>query len=90
MIFSGRHPLHPIRQILELPLPGSGGAVEHPYFIAAQFHPELTGRPLHPQPLFMGLIAAAMRRNDPNAEVGRWAPPVIATAPRRNGAASVG
>lgn len=90
MIFSGRHPQHPIMQILELPLPGSGSKIEHPYFIAAQFHPELTGRPLHPQPLFMGLIAAAMRRQDPSADVGRWAPPVIETAPRRNGAASVG
>jgi CTP synthase len=90
MIFSGRHPLHPIMQILELPLPGSGSKVEHPYFVAAQFHPELTGRPLHPQPLFMGLIAAAMRHRDPNAGVGRWAPPEIGITPGRNGAASVG
>lgn len=36
--------------------------VTHPYFIGGQFHPELTGRPLRPQPLFMGLIAAAIRR----------------------------
>jgi len=54
MIFSGRHPEQPIVQILELP------RSEHPYFIAAQFHPELTSRPLRPQPMFVGLVAAAL------------------------------
>ncbi|MBL8764507.1 MAG: CTP synthase [Phycisphaerae bacterium] len=53
LVFSGRHPSQPIMQVLELP--------QHPYFIAVQYHPELTSRPLRPQPLFMGLIAAAMR-----------------------------
>ena len=56
LIFSGRHPTQPIMQILEL------AAREHPFFIAAQFHPELTSRPLLPQPMFMGLIAAAIAR----------------------------
>ena len=56
MIFSGRHPVHPIMQVLELP------RETHPYFIATQFHPELTSRPLRPQPLFVGLVAAALRR----------------------------
>ena len=55
LIFSGRHPEHPIMQILELP------AEKHPYFMAAQFHPELTSRPLRPQPLFVGLVAEAMK-----------------------------
>lgn len=32
---------------------------EHPYFIAAQFHPELKSRPNRPAPLFVGLIKAA-------------------------------
>lgn len=41
----------------------------HPFFVAAQFHPELTGRPLRPQPLFVGLLAAAIRRKYPDAEV---------------------
>ena len=37
------------------------------------FHPELTGRPLRPQPLFMGLIAAAVRCKYPDAELPeRW------------------
>ena len=57
--FSGRHPEQPIMQILELP------QSEHPFFIGAQFHPELTGRPLRPQPMFMGLMAAAIRQAYP-------------------------
>ena len=60
MIFSGRHPEHPIMQILEL------AANEHPFFIGAQFHPELTSRPLHPQPMFMGLVGAAVRHAYPD------------------------
>lgn len=32
---------------------------EHPYFIAAQFHPEFKSRPNSPAPLFVGLIKAA-------------------------------
>ncbi len=54
LIFSGKHPTQPIMQILELP------SEVHPYFVGTQAHPELTSRPLRPQPLFMGLIRAAM------------------------------
>jgi len=58
--FSGKHPMQPIMQMLELdPAHADEGRV-HPYFLAAQFHPELTSRPLHPQPMFMGLVAAAI------------------------------
>jgi CTP synthase (UTP-ammonia lyase) len=28
--------------------------------VAGQFHPELTSRPLRPQPMFVGLVAAAL------------------------------
>ena len=31
----------------------------HPYFLAAQYHPEFKSRPLKPSPLFYGLICAA-------------------------------
>ena len=70
VIFSGRHPEHPIMQMLELPQAVEGDRSSdvdaagrtHPYFVAAQFHPELTGRPLRPQPMFMGLLASAIRR----------------------------
>jgi CTP synthase len=54
MIFSGRHPSQPLMQILELP------TEIHPFFIGTQAHPELTSRPLRPQPLFMGLVKAAV------------------------------
>ncbi|HDZ21975.1 MAG TPA: CTP synthase [Phycisphaerae bacterium] len=58
LVFSGRHPVHPIMQVLELPRD------VHPYFLAAQFHPELTSRPLRPQPMFVGLVAAALQRKN--------------------------
>ncbi len=56
LIFSGRHPIHPIMQVLELP------ASVHPYFVGTQAHPCLTSRPLHPQPMFVGLVAAALKK----------------------------
>jgi CTP synthase len=69
LVFSGRHPADQIMQIVELaqPLPGNEASAgvpngTHPFFIGAQFHPELTSRPLRPQPLFMGLVAAAVKR----------------------------
>ena len=62
MVFSGRHPKHPIMQILELPRD------VHPYFIAAQFHPELTSRPLSPQPMFVALVNAALKNKGGRAE----------------------
>jgi CTP synthase len=81
MVFSGRHPKQPIMQILELCPPGTDAAVTHPFFIGGQFHPELTSRPLRPQPLFMGLVAAgivqkhgAEAANDP--ALSRWLRPV--------------
>ena len=74
MIFSGKHPTQPIMQVLELP---TTGPQAHPFFLGTQFHPELTSRPLRPQPVFMGLIAAAIARrhgagvlDDP--DVARW------------------
>ncbi len=72
LAFSGRHPKHPIMQVLELP------RSMHPYFVGCQFHPELTSRPLRPQPMFMGLLAAAVRRASPgldrNEISARWIP----------------
>ncbi|MEE9403264.1 MAG: CTP synthase [Algisphaera sp.] len=71
LVFSGRHPKQPIMQMLELPQPGTPGALQHPtmahpFFIGGQFHPELLSRPLKPEPLFMGLIAAAIRNAYPD------------------------
>ncbi|MFA5553653.1 MAG: CTP synthase (glutamine hydrolyzing) [Phycisphaerae bacterium] len=53
LIFSGKAPNQLIMQILELP--------GHPYFIATQAHPCLTSRPLNPQPMFLGLVDAALK-----------------------------
>lgn len=36
---------------------------KHPYFVGTQFHPEFKSRPLHPHPLFVGLIGAALRKH---------------------------
>lgn len=55
LAFSGKAPDQPIMQILEVP--------SHPYFIATQAHPCLTSRPLRPQPMFVGLVAAAMQKH---------------------------
>ncbi len=79
LVFSGRHPTQPIMQVLELRHESDGQHPTHPYFVAAQYHPELTGRPLSPQPLFMGLIAAAILRQDPKADVGVWRRPFART-----------
>jgi CTP synthase len=61
LVFSGKAPDQPIMQILELP--------EHPYFIATQAHPCLTSRPLNPQPMFVGLVAAAMQKRYPQQKL---------------------
>ncbi len=64
MVFSGKAPDYPIMQILELP------TSVHPYFIATQAHPEFQSRPLRPQPLFLGLVKAALARAEA-VDVGR-------------------
>jgi CTP synthase len=37
-------------------------ALDHPYFLATQAHPELRSRPNRPHPLFMGLIRAVLAK----------------------------
>ncbi len=61
--FSGKAPDYPIMQVLELP------QATHPYFIATQAHPELTSRPLRPDPFFLGLVQAAMKTTAPTASL---------------------
>ena len=56
MIFSGRSPRAEIMNILELPVS------IHPFYIGTQAHPELTSRPLAPNPMFLGLVHAALKR----------------------------
>ena len=62
---SGTSPDGKLVEIVELP--------GHPYFIAAQFHPEFKSRPTIPHPLFNGLVKAALRngkRGTGNGERG--------------------
>jgi CTP synthase len=60
LVFSGKAPGQPIMQILELP--------EHPFFMGTQAHPCLTSRPLRPQPMFVGFVAAAINKKFPDRE----------------------
>ncbi len=61
MVFSGKAPNQPIMQILEIP--------SHPFFMGTQAHPCLTSRPLKPQPMFVGLIAAATQKHYPQEKL---------------------
>jgi CTP synthase len=61
LVFSGKAPNQPIMQILEIP--------SHPFFMGTQAHPCLTSRPLRPQPMFVGLVAAAMQKHYPDEDL---------------------
>lgn len=61
MIFSGKAPDQPIMQVLEI--------TDHPFFMATQSHPELTSRPLTPEPMFTGLVAEAIRKKNPDEDL---------------------
>ncbi|HKQ47176.1 MAG TPA: CTP synthase [Phycisphaerae bacterium] len=61
LVFSGKAPDFPIMQVLEL------RPEVHPYFIGTQAHPELTSRPLRPDPFFLGLVRAAIARHSGSA-----------------------
>ncbi|MEM9420891.1 MAG: CTP synthase [Pseudomonadota bacterium] len=53
--FSGRSPDGQLPEIMEIE--------GHPWFLAAQFHPELKSRPFEPHPLFASFVKAAMERS---------------------------
>jgi CTP synthase len=53
MVFSGKHPDYDIMQIMELP--------EKKYFVGVQYHPEFTSRPMKPNPVYYGLVKAALK-----------------------------
>jgi CTP synthase len=55
MLVSGLNPERDLVEMIELP--------EHPFFIGVQFHPEFQSRPLHPQPIFKGFVAAALEHS---------------------------
>lgn len=82
LVFSGRAPDYPIMQVLELPLD------VHPYFVATQAHVELTSRPLRPDPMFLGLVRAALERA--HGAAAPPAPTLDAGAPARDPASASG
>lgn len=53
LVFSGTSPDGMLMEIAELP------AIDHPFFVGVQFHPELQARPLSPHPLFTAFIKAS-------------------------------
>ncbi len=48
----------------------------HPFFLGVQYHPEFLSRPEHPHPLFLGLVRAAIARQEVARSVA--APPALA------------
>ena len=58
MVFSGISPDRTLVEFVELPRD------VHPFYVATQAHPELRSRPNHAHPLFRGLIAAALDRQN--------------------------
>ena len=54
LLASGLSPDGRLVEVVEIP--------DHPYFVAAQFHPEFKSRPATPHPLFLGLVTAALAR----------------------------
>lgn len=56
LVFSGASPDDELLEIIEL--------VEHPWFVATQFHPEFKSRPNRPHPIFGGFIEAALQYRD--------------------------
>lgn len=55
MLLAGTSPDNHIVEMVELP--------DHPWFVAAQFHPEFKSRPNKPHPLFRGFVTAAAERH---------------------------
>ena len=58
MVFSGTSPDGRLVEFVELP------RGVHPYYVGTQAHPEFRSRPTEAHPLFRGLIAAAVARQD--------------------------
>lgn len=56
LVFSGVSPDRRLMEIAELP------RAIHPFFLGAQFHPELTSRPIGSHPLFRAFVKAAVGR----------------------------
>ncbi len=60
LVFSGTTPDDHLVEFVELP------REVHPYYVATQAHPEFRSRPTNAHPLFRGLVAAAIKRQESN------------------------
>ena len=58
LVFSGTSPDGSLVEFVELP------ADVHPFYVSTQAHPELKSRPNRAHPLFVGLVAAALERQN--------------------------
>jgi CTP synthase len=58
LVFSGMSPDGTLVEYVELPRD------VHPFYVGTQAHPELRSRPNRAHPLFRGLIAAALQRQE--------------------------
>jgi CTP synthase len=56
LVFSGTSPDGHLVEYVELP------KSVHPYYVSTQAHPEFKSRPTKPNPMFHGLIQAALER----------------------------
>jgi len=59
LVVAGTSPDDALVEIIEV--------VNHPWFVAVQFHPEFKSKPTSAHPLFSGLVAAAVERHAGNA-----------------------
>jgi CTP synthase len=69
LVLSGTSPDGSLVEIVE--------ALDHPWFVGCQFHPELKSRPTRPHPLFAGFVGAAVARAA--ATPGTGAPHLVAS-----------
>lgn len=66
VVFAGVSPDRTLVELIELD--------SHPWFVACQFHPELTSKPTQPHPLFQAFVTEAYSRKNDNitkAQVGQ-------------------
>lgn len=56
MVFSGLNKQTGLIEIIEL--------LEHPWFVACQFHPEFISRPMRPHPLFREFVGVAIIKKE--------------------------
>ena len=58
MIFSGMSPDGKLPEIIEI--------IDHPFFLATQYHPELKSRPFKTHPIFLSFIKKSILKNEKN------------------------